>query len=96
MPDASDVSPGGLAARHAAAGPAYRTFVADIIASDRLADTFVKTDCQPPITYTFGGMIMHVVTFGAVRRTIALSALAATGDESLGWGDPMHVLDEAS
>lgn len=97
LPDQLDTSVAGIRQRHAAAGPAYREFVANAVAGDSLADTFVMTECDPPLTRTFGGTILHVITFGAVRRTIALRALAAaTGDESLGWGDPGGLFDAGS
>ena len=93
FPEPGDKSPAGLRARHDVAGPAYREFVADTIAQGRLADTFVDTTCDEPRTFTFGGMIGHVITFGAVRRTVALGALDSAGVTDLGAGDPMHVLD---
>lgn len=97
MADRRDTSLAGLRARHESAGPAYREFVRATIAGGRLADTFVMTDCQPPQVVTFGGVIMHVVTFGAVRRTVTLRVLAkASGRDDLGWGDPMHLLDPTS
>jgi hypothetical protein len=96
FPESGDKTPAGLKARHEAAGPAYREFVADTIAQGRLADTFVDTTGEEPRTFTFGGMIGHVITFGAVRRTLALGALDSAGITDLGAGDPMHVLDAAS
>jgi AraC-like DNA-binding protein len=96
FPEPGDKTPAGLRARHEVAGPAYREFVADTIAQGRLADTFVDTTCDEPRTFTFGGMIGHVITFGAVRRTLALGALDSAGITDLGAGDPMHVLDAAS
>ena len=96
FPEPGDRTPAGLKARHEAAGPAYREFVRETIAQGRLADTFVDTTCDTPVTFTFGGMIAHVITFGAVRRTLALGALDSAGITDLGAGDPMHVLDAAA
>jgi AraC family transcriptional regulator len=56
----------------------------------------VDTTCDPPRVFTFGGMIGHVITFGAVRRTLVLGALESAGTTDLGAGDPMHVLDPVS
>ncbi|MBA2716237.1 MAG: AraC family transcriptional regulator, partial [Propionibacteriales bacterium] len=39
---------------------------------------------------TYGGMIAHVLTFAAYRRTLAVQALDAVGESDLGWGDPMQ------
>ena len=94
--DGLSKSAAGMAARHAVAGPSYREFVQVTIAQGRLADTFVDTTCDRPRVFTFGGMIGHVITFGAVRRTLVLGALESAGVTDLGAGDPMHVLDAAS
>ena len=35
-------------------------------------------------------MVAHVLTFAAVRRTMAIGALATAGIDDLGSGDPMR------
>lgn len=95
-PDESDQTLAGLADRHAAAGRDYRAFVADTLAHGNLADTFVDTTCDPPATHTLGGLIGHVITFAAVRRTMAVGALASAGRPDLGAGDPRPYLDAAA
>ncbi|WP_319458942.1 AraC family transcriptional regulator [Micromonospora sp. RTP1Z1] len=92
-PDESDRSIDGLAARHAVAGRDYRAFVAQTLATGSLADTFVDTTCTPPTTHTLGGTIGHVITFAAVRRTLAIGALHTAGVTDLGAGDPRPYLD---
>ncbi len=58
----------------------------------RADDTFVDATCQPPQTFSLGGVLAHVLTFSAVRRTIAIGALETAGVSDLGAGDPMtHV-----
>ena len=37
--------------------------------------------------FTYGGMIAHVLTFAAHRRTLVALALDAAGITDLGWGD---------
>jgi AraC-like DNA-binding protein len=39
--------------------------------------------------FTYGGMIAHVPTFAAHRRTLVVLAFASYGIDDLGWGDPM-------
>ncbi|MCZ7439113.1 AraC family transcriptional regulator [Micromonospora sp. WMMC241] len=95
-PDESDRSVRGLAARHAVAGRDWRAFVARTLAAGTLADTFVDTTCTPPTTHTLGGTIGHVITFGAVRRTMAIGALRSAGVTDLGAGDPRPYLDRAA
>ncbi len=92
-PDESDQSVAGLAARHAVAGRGYRAFVAQSIADAAMADTFVDTTCEPPVTHTVGGTIAHVVTFGAVCRTLAVGALWTAGIRDLDQADPRPRLD---
>ncbi|MCP3782538.1 helix-turn-helix domain-containing protein [Micromonospora sp. A3M-1-15] len=95
-PDESDRSVSGLAARHAVAGRDWRAFVARTLAAGTLADTFVDTTCAPPTTHTLGGTIGHVITFAAVRRTLAIGALQSAGITDLGAGDPRPYLDAAA
>jgi len=92
-PDESDQSVAGLAARHEAAGRDYREMVARAIADDAMADTFVDTTCEPPTTHTLGGTIGHVITFAAVRRTLAVGALWTAGVKDFDRADPRPFLD---
>lgn len=62
------------------------------------ADTFVDKYCEPPETFTFGGMFAHVITFNSYRRLLALDALRSLGARIKGSGCPMdyeRVLAEA-
>jgi hypothetical protein len=45
--------------------------------------------CEPTEVFTYGGMVAHVLTFAAHRRTLVALALKKYGVERLGWGDPM-------
>lgn len=61
-------------------------------------DTFVDKYCEPPETFTFGGMFAHVITFNSYRRLIAMDALRRLGAKIKGSGCPMdyeRVLAEA-
>ncbi len=78
-PDESDRSASGLRARHAVAGAGYQAFVARSLAEDDLAELFLDTTCDPPETHSVGGTIAHVITFGAVRRTMAAGAMLTAG-----------------
>ena len=61
-----------------------------IIEEGRLDETFVDAVCDPPEVFTYGGMIAHVLTFAAHRRTLVCGALADAGVTDLGSGDPMR------
>jgi AraC family transcriptional regulator len=75
--------------RLAVEGPTYLAHVRDVVARDRLDDTFVDALCEPAEVFTYGGMIAHVLTFAAHRRTLVVLAFGRHGVEDLGWGDPM-------
>lgn len=75
--------------RLAVEGPTYLAHVRDVVADDRLDDTFVDALCEPAEVFTYGGMIAHVLTFAAHRRTLVVLAFGRHGVEDLGWGDPM-------
>lgn len=75
--------------RLAVEGPTYLGHVHDVVRADRLDDTFVDALCEPAEVFTYGGMIAHVLTFAAHRRTLVALAFGHHGVEGLGWGDPM-------
>ena len=76
--------------RLAVEGPTYLTHVREVVAADRLDDTFVDALCEPAEVFTYGGMIAHVLTFAAHRRTLVALAFGRHGMDELGWGDPMR------
>ena len=75
-------------------GPTYLAHVRDVCENGRLDDTFVDALCTPAEVFTYGGMIAHVLTFAAHRRTLVVLALADAGISDLGWGDPMRWVAE--
>jgi len=80
--------------RLAEEGPAYLSHVRDVGDNGRLDDTFVDALCDPAEVFTYGGMIAHVLTFAAHRRTLCVLALDRFGVTDLGWGDPMRWVAE--
>jgi AraC family transcriptional regulator len=77
-------------------GPRYLAHVREVCDQGRLDDTFVDALCERAAVFTYGGMVAHVVTFAAYRRTVVVLALARLGHDELGWGDPMRwVADRA-
>ena len=85
-----DESVGDMRARLAESGPAFLTQVRTIVDEGRLDETFVDAICDPPEVFTYGGMIAHVLTFAAHRRTLVCGALTDAGVTDLGAGDPMR------
>jgi AraC-like DNA-binding protein len=92
MPPQGDTSSQGMRDRLGVAAPSFRRLVMTPVAEGRSDETFVDAVCDPPETFTYGGIVAHVLTFAAVRRTIAIGALTSAGIDDLGSGDPMRHL----
>jgi AraC-like DNA-binding protein len=85
-----------IRARLRDAGPVFHDRAREVIDGSRLDETFVDAICEPPEVFTYGGMIAHVLTFAAHRRTLAIGALHSVGITDLGAGDPMRWVAEAA
>ena len=85
-----------IRARLRDAGPVFLDRAREVIDGSRLDETFVDAICEPPEVFTYGGMIAHVLTFAAHRRTLAIGALHSVGITDLGAGDPMCWVAEAA
>ncbi len=85
-----DESVSEMRSRLGRSGPAFLAQVHAIVDEGRLDETFVDAICDPPEIYTYGGMIAHVLTFAAHRRTLVCGALIDAGISDLGAGDPMR------
>ncbi len=85
---------GTMRDRLAEVGPAYLGHVREVVDEGRLDDTFVDALCDPVEVFTYAGMVAHVLTFAAHRRTLVALALARHGIPDLGWGDPMRWVAE--
>ncbi|WP_433305023.1 helix-turn-helix domain-containing protein [Actinoplanes sp. CA-030573] len=84
----------GMRRRLEQAGPAFLEQVRRTAADGRLGDTFVSLQDTPAKVYTYGGLIAHVLTFAAYRRTLVLGGLAAAGINDLHFGDPREWVAE--
>ncbi len=85
-----------IRARLRDAGPAFLDHAHEVMDGRRLDETFVDAVCDPPEVFTYGGMLAHVLTFAAHRRTLAIGALYSAGIADLGAGDPMRWVAEAA
>jgi AraC family transcriptional regulator len=77
-------------------GPAFVALVHDLCTHERLDESFVDATCKPPRVFSYGGMIAHVLTFAAHRRTLVVGALHDLGITDLAAGDPMQWVAESS
>lgn len=83
--------------RLAVEGPTYLGHVRDVSETGRFDDTFIDALCEPAEVFSYGGMIAHVLTFAAHRRTLVAGALIDAGITDLGAGDPrVWVADHAA
>jgi hypothetical protein len=90
VPLQDDRSLDGLRRRFGVAGPQFLHIVRDARRRGDEDVTFIDATCDPPETFTYGGVIEHVLTFSAFRRTLALSAFDMFGLTELGSGDPRN------
>lgn len=90
LPAQRDHSATGLLQRMDASFGEFRALVQRVAAENLWNAEFVDMICEPPERFTYGGMIAHVLTFAAYRRTVALQALARLGVTDLGYGDPIE------
>jgi AraC-like DNA-binding protein len=87
-PDRRPASPSCLRERLAAAGPAFVRVVREAGTRNTWDTAFVDATCDPPESFTYGGMAAHVLTWSAHRRHLVLSALRRSGVEVEG-ADPL-------
>ena len=53
-------------------------------------DAFVDALCEPPQSFTYGGVLAHILSYGAVRREMLASVLAELGARPPSSGDPIE------
>jgi AraC-like DNA-binding protein len=80
---------GPLLARFERVAPAFARLAKRIRDHGAFDDAFVDALCEPPQSFTYGGVIAHVLTFGAIRREALASVLAELGAELPRTSDPI-------
>jgi AraC family transcriptional regulator len=86
-PSETDRSVEGMLTRWNEADGEFNRILREVRDESRWDDTFVDALCEPPETFTFGGMFGHVVTFNTYRRLMALEVMRRYGIDDLGFGD---------
>ena len=81
-------TPSAMLARLDKADAQFHGVLADVRNRSGWADTFIDALCEPPETFTFGGMFAHVITFNAYRRMLALDAMRRMGVKVESFGCP--------
>ncbi len=88
-----DRTPSAMLARLEKADTAFHRVLTDVRNRGAWLDTFVDALCEPPETFTFGGMFAHVITFNAYRRMVAIDVLRSLGVKVEGVGCPMEYVE---
>ena len=93
MPDlhkplAAENTPDALMIRLEKSDAEFTRILKDVRSRNAWSDTFVDALCEPPETFSFGGMFAHVITFNTYQRLLALDALRRLGVKVEGFGCP--------
>ena len=80
---------GRLLERFARAAPAFERIARSIRDRGAWDDAFVDALCEPPQSFTYGGVIAHITHFGAIRTHALAGVLAELGAE-VSVGDPVE------
>ena len=75
--------------RFDAAARAFARLVRRIRERGAWDDAFVDALCEPPQSFTYGGVIAHVLSYGAVRREALAGVLRELG-APVASGDPIE------
>jgi AraC family transcriptional regulator len=89
---ATDRTPSAMLARLDKADLCFNGVLKDVRNRSAWEDTFVDALCEPPETFTFGGMFAHVIAFNAHRRMLAIDVLRRMGAKVEGFGCPSEYL----
>jgi AraC family transcriptional regulator len=84
----AESTPDAMIARLEKSDAEFRRILADVRNRNAWSDTFVDALCEPPETFSFGGMFAHVITFNTYQRLLALDALRRLGVKVEGFGCP--------
>ena len=83
-------TPSALRARFDKADAEFTNVLSDVRKRGAWGDTFVDALCEPPETFTFGGVFASVITSNTHRRLVAMDVLRRYGVNVQGFGDPIE------
>jgi len=90
IPSGGDRSIAGLQARLTQIEPQFSALVRRIRDRNEWDDAFVDALCTPPVSFTFGSVIAHILTASAVRRQTVSAALRELGVRDAETRDPIE------
>ena len=83
-------TPAALLARHDKVDADFQRVMREVRDKGGWDDTFVDALCQPPETFSFGGVFAHIMTFSVYRRLTAVAGLRRLGIDDAGFGCPIE------
>jgi AraC family transcriptional regulator len=89
FPEPAAGAPARLLERLDRAAPAFERIARSIRDRGAWDDAFVDALCEPPQSFTYGGVLAHVAHYGAIR-THALAGVLAELGAQVGSGDPIE------
>ena len=90
FPTDRDRSIAGQQARLAAVQPQFTALVRRIRDRNEWDDAFVDALCMPPVSFTFGSVIAHILTVSVVRRQTVVGVLRELGVADAETRDPIE------
>ena len=90
IPTERDRSIAGQQARLATIQPEFAALVRRIRDRNEWDDVFVDTLCTPPVSFTFGSVIAHILTVSTTRRQTVVDALRELGVADVETRDPIE------
>ena len=81
---------GALLGRFDRAARAFERIARSIRDRGAWDDAFVDALCEPPQSFTYGGVLSHVLAYGAVRRETLAAVLRELGATVPSSGDPIE------
>ncbi|HEU4730586.1 MAG TPA: AraC family transcriptional regulator [Kofleriaceae bacterium] len=90
FPADRDRSIAGLKGRLAAVQPQFTALVRRIRDRNEWDDVFVDALCTPPVSFTFGSVIAHILTVSVIRRQTVTEVLRELGVPDVETRDPIE------
>jgi AraC family transcriptional regulator len=90
IPSSGDRTIAALQARHATVQPQFAALVRRIRDRHEWDDAFVDALCTPPVSFTFGSVIAHILAAGVVRRHLVSAVLSELGVKDAETRDPIE------
>jgi AraC family transcriptional regulator len=88
--DKADKTIEGMLQRHEKATNDFLAIAHEIRDESKWQAVFVDALCVPPETFSFSGVVAHIITFSAHQRLVMLDVMRRFGINDLGYGDPIE------